>query len=290
MSDLPLDLADTRWRAAEMLGRRRFAAARELLGPALRNHPNDPGLLYESARADFLQDRHADARNLLEQLLHRDPSDADARQLLFWVASEQTEWVEAEQLALGLLRDYPQSPDCWAAYAHLMLRCLMFDKAAALVREALHLDAHHPFALRLQVLCDLVAGKGDGQALRKLLTEHPDDMQTLQLVVLSLARKGRSAQALGLARELLRIQPDDAHLLHQLRELAFLNHWSMVPLRPLQRFGWGGSAALWLAAVLLGRVVDARWPHLSFTYHASWIGYAAYSWVWPPLLKRWLAR
>jgi len=290
MNDLPLDPANIRWRASELLDRKRFAAARELLGTALRQHPRDAGLLYESARAEHLQDRNDQARAQLQLLLIQSPADADSRYLLFWVLCELKEWVQAEEMILGLLRDHPQCPDFWAGYAHLMLRCLLFDKAAALLKEALHINAHHELALRVQVLCDISAGRSGGEAIRKLLVEHPDDTRTLQLVVVALARQGRAKEALRLARELLRSQPDDHELLDQVRELAYQNHWTLAPLRPLQRFGWAGSAAIWLGVVLFGRVVDMHWPTYTTIYFGSWIGVVVYSWVWPPLLKRWLNR
>lgn len=293
--DNPPDLRDLRFRASELLDRRRVGAAREVLARALREHPGDAGLLYELARADYLEDRHDDARAALSQILAADPDDAAARFLLFWVALDRglpKELVEAEDLILGLLRQYPQTADYFAAYARLMLRTLHFDKAGALCQEALRLAPGDADCLRAQALCNLVNGRrgSDNAALVQLIAADPQDLATLRLVVTALNAAGRHREALRLARELLRAQPDDPHLLNYVREMHRLNHFSMLPLYPLQRWGLMASVALWGGAVVGGMLVREHAPEYSGLFTTVVLGYVAYSWIWPPLLNLWMKR
>jgi tetratricopeptide (TPR) repeat protein len=294
-SENPPDLPSQRFRASELLDRRRVAAARSLLAKALGEHPGDAGLLYELARADYLEDRHDDARAALGQVLATDPDDADARFLLFWVALDRglpAELVEAEDLILGLLRQYPQRAAYFAAYARLMLRTLHFDKAAALCQEALRLAPGDTDCLRAQALCNLVHGRrgADNGALVQLIAADPQDLATLRLVVAALNASGRSREALRLARELLRAQPDDPHLLNYVREMHRLNHFSMLPLYPLQRWGLMASVALWAGAVAGGMLVREHAPQYGGLFTTVVLGYVVYSWVWPPLLNIWMKR
>jgi hypothetical protein len=91
--------------------------------------------------------------------------------------------------------------------------------------------------------------------LRRLLAQYPEDRHTLSLVVTALIQSGDHRSALRGARELLRSQPNDPHWLSLVQVLSVQNHWSMLPLWPLQRFGWGASVALWLGGVVAVRVL-----------------------------------
>ena len=52
-----------------LLERRRISQARSLLQPALATHPQHPGLLLQSAYADYLDDRYDDALTTVRQVL-----------------------------------------------------------------------------------------------------------------------------------------------------------------------------------------------------------------------------
>ncbi len=301
MSDVPDNAATPAapepWQLVQqadaLLDRRRFQQARQVLAQGLRQAPEDLGLLLASARADYMEDRHASARDTLGQALRIAPGHGFARWLLFLVEMHDGRHVEAETLVLGLLQDAPEVPAYYAGYSRLMLQTLHFRKAAALADEALRLAPNDDEALRARVLCDLVErrrGAMDQQALARLLAAHPDDAQTLRLVVMALIQAERLREARALARELLRSQPDDAWLLDLLRSLQTHTHWSLWPLWPLQKWGWYGAIGFWalslVALQVLGRVAPAA------AEPARWIilTYAVYSWVWPPLLRRWLQR
>ena len=277
---------------SELLDRRRTAQARALLREALASHPDDADLLLQGARADAMDGDNTSARQTLQRVIARHPEHFGARALLLGLLTEDGDLVLAEQLVLSLITQYPQAPDLYAAYGRVMLRALHFAKARALAQEALRMDPENDFALRVLALCDVIElPRGtDSAALRRLLAEHPEDMHTLSLVVSALIQNGDQRAALRGARELLRSQPNDPHSLTLVQALSVQNHWSMLPLWPLQRYGLGASIALWLGGVVAVRVLgQVNSPAASW---ASWVilGYVVYSWAWPPLLKRWLLR
>lgn len=277
----------------ELLDRRRITQARALLAQALRDAPDDAGLLYEAARADWLDDREASARDTLRRVLAIDPDHLPGRVLMFELLVSAGELPDAEAMILALLREAPRDADLWARYSRLMLRALHLRKARDLAREALRLEPHSEAALRAQALCDLVTLRRatDSASLQKMLAANPDDVHTLMLVCAALQQAGRPRAALAVAKELLRARPADDRLLGLVKALRWQTHWTLWPLWPLQRFGWAGSIGLWLGAVvafrLLPKVAD---PQLVSLLSNALLGYVAYSWIWPPLLKRWLDR
>lgn len=277
---------------SELLDRRRTAHARVLLRQALQADPDDLELLLQAARADALDDNNASARQTLQRVLEQSPDHFGARAFLLALLTEDGDLVQAEQLALSLIADYPQSPDLFAAYSRVMLQALHFAKARALASEALRMDADNDMALRALTLCDLVELKRgtDSVALRRLLAEHPEDRHTLSLVVAALVNSGDHRAALRGARELLRAQPNDPHWLSLVQSLSAENHWTMLPLWPMQRWGWAASVALWGGGVVLVRATNNVMPAAAGWVSALIVAYVVYSWVWPPILKRWVSR
>ncbi|WP_395703213.1 tetratricopeptide repeat protein [Aquabacterium sp.] len=278
--------------ASALLDRRRYAQARALLADALQRAPDHAGLLFELGRADVMEERYDSARETFGRLLQRSPSHVGARLLLFITEMESQRPAEAELLILGLLRESPQQGEFYAHYARLMLRALLFDKASALADEGLRFAPQSDTCLRARVLCDLVlqGSRVDSAALQRLVAGDPHDLHTLRLVVVALAHAGRQREALKLARNLLRADPTDAGLLQMVQALRMGTHWSMWPLWPLQRWGWGASIALWALMLVGVRVVDRVAPGWSGPVSMLLLAYVVYSWVWPPLFRRWMLR
>jgi tetratricopeptide (TPR) repeat protein len=278
--------------ASALLDRRRVPQARAVLAEALRTAPDHLGLLFEMARAEVLEDRWDPARDTLGHLLRLAPSHVGARLLLFIAEMEAGRLPEAERLILGLLHEMPQQGELYAHYARLMLRALNFHKASELADEGLRFGPDLDVCLRARALCDLVVQgrKLDSQALQRLLAGDPHDLHSLRLVVVALVQAGRMQEAHRVARNLLRADPTDAGLLQMVRSLRMSTHWSMWPLWPMQRWGWGASIGLWLVMLLGMRALEKVAP--------QWVGpawivllvYVIYSWVWPPIFRRWMMR
>ncbi|MEO8155835.1 MAG: tetratricopeptide repeat protein [Rhizobacter sp.] len=292
MDSAHLSASDFALQISELLDRRRSAQARALLTQALLAHPDDVELLLQAARADAIDGKNGSARDTLLRVLQQVPHHFGARAFLLALFTDDGELVQAEQLALSLIAEYPQSPDLYAAYARVMLQALNFAKARALATEALRMDADNDTALRALALCDVIElPRGtDSAALRRLLADHPEDRHTLGLVVSALLNSGDHRSALRGARELMKAQPNDPHWLSLVQALSVQNHWSMLPLWPLQRWGWSASIALWLGGVVGVRALNGINPEAAFWLSCLIIGYVVYSWVWPPILKRWMLR
>lgn len=272
----------------ELLDRERLGLARQILQDALAHEPDHVGLLFEAARAEAIGRDPEAARSTLGRVLALEPGHWPARMLLIWLLIDAGELVDAEALALAMLVEEPQSASLYAAYARVMFKALKLDKARALCQEALRLEPDNDTALRTMALCDLVERPDatDSESLRRLLAQHPDDQHALSLVVVALSQAGRNREALRGARELLRMQPDEPQWVDNVRRLNHATHWTMWPLWPLQRFGWSASVALWAGGVLAVKAAQAS--GVSWVAPLAWVivGYAVYSWVWPPLLRR----
>ena len=71
-------------------------------------------------------------------------------------------------------------------------------------------------------------------------------------------------------------------------EAKLINHPLMLPLRPFARLN---PLVVWIGAVAIiyGLRIAGLGP-LSFAFAMIWLGFCVYSWVVPPLVRRWLNR
>jgi tetratricopeptide (TPR) repeat protein len=224
-------------------------------------------------------------------VLASDPKHYAARMLCAHLHDEAREFPQAELLWIELLREYPEDPDCYAAYAELMLKTLNLEKAGRLAREGLRHAPDHHGCLYVATLIDLIRGGGsrdtESENLKRLLTEHPEHVRSSIVLVVALNDRGEHRQALRVAQELLRNQPDSSHLVSLTRELKVQSHWSMVPLYPMQRWGWGGAAVVTVVGVLGLRAASYALPGQAMAnLSLLWLGYVIYSWTWPSILRK----
>ncbi|WP_158218933.1 tetratricopeptide repeat protein [Roseateles aquatilis] len=294
----PPDARQLLARAEELIERRRWKSAEEVLREGLKLEPDNLDLLTELARTRYAQDDELAALQLLRDVMAKQPSHFEGRYLLFHVLTSVGELAEAEAVIIELIRECPGAPGFYASYARLMLRTLNFDKARGLIAEALRLAPDSRDVLQVAALCDLVVGRsgrsggtaGDANALRRLLIDAPDSRATLHLVINALIEQGRLREAYRLSKDLLRSQPDDPFALGRVRALAGEVHWAMRPLWPLQRWGWHAAVALWISGIAISRGLEKWAPDWTGLFLAVWLGYVVYSWVVPPLVRRWAAR
>lgn len=287
----PPDVDTLLERAQLLMERRRWREAEAVLREALAIEPDHLDVITELARTQYMLDHNQEALRLVQGVVAKAPTHVEARYLMFNVLVGMEQSADAEPLILGLIKDYPGAATFYVAYARLMLRALQIEKARGLVAEALRLAPDSHDALRAAALCDLVDGRGgDAEAMRRLLTEDPNSRETLSLVINALIDEGRLREAHRLAKALLRAQPDDAFALQRVKVLARESHWALVPLWPVQRWGWTGSIAMWVAALAIGRVLERTAPEWAGTFWICWLVYAVYSWIAPPLVRRLAAR
>jgi len=168
-----------------------------------------------------------------------------------------------------------------------MLKTFNFDKAARLAREGLRHEPDHAGCLYVATLVDVISGRQSSEHLRRMLIEHPEHVRSSVALVVALSDKGRPRDALRVAQELLRSQPDSEQFVDLVREFKMQSHWSMLPLYPMQRWGWGGAAVLTVVGIVGVRAIGDFVPeNVAAAIALTWFGYIVYSWVWPPLLRR----
>jgi tetratricopeptide (TPR) repeat protein len=271
-----------------LLERRRLDQARALLKPALENQPDHLGLVLQSAWLEFLDDSPGVAMQSVRHVLAAEPQNASARFLYFRLVTELENYAEAERAIIGLLGDFPEEAQYYGCYADVMLRTLHFDKALRLAREGLRYDPDDIACLTTQTLCEFIAHptSRSNQGLQRLMVQDPQSTHTIRLVVVALVQGGDYSGARRLSQELVRHDPKSESIVELARTLRIEDHWSMLPLWPLRRYGWGASAILWLAGVLGTRALSDVNPTVAAVYVTAFLIYVVYSWVWPPLLRR----
>lgn len=276
-----------------LIERRRLDQAREVLAGALREEPENNGLLYYSAYVDYLEDEYASALETLGHLLLIDPEHESGRSLRFHCYEETERYVEAEEEIIGLLRDFPEDGEYYADYALVMLKTLHLDKASRLTAEAVRLAPESQQALIMAALVAVVTEPSEDARARlgELVRKHPETEATMCALVAVLQQSGKEKEALNVARQLLRADPGSQAFVDMVVGLATRTHWSMLPLRPMLRMGWAGSAVVWF--ILVGAVYmvpRSSFPELQLPTIILALSYVAYSWIWPPILKRLIQR
>lgn len=275
-----------------LIERNRTSRARDRLQQALTSYPNHPELLLQSAWVDFMEDRNQDALATVRQVLVQEPENQLARFLLFKLLAEDKKLAEAEKIIVELLREEPEHAPYYGQYAWLMLQAAKFDKAHALASEGWRNDPDDVDCLIAHALCDFIEqpSGATSQALQQLLVHHPQSLQTMALIMVALEDRGDHRAALRIAQEMVRAQPDNRAIIEAAAEMKALTHWSMLPLWPMQRWGWAASIALWFMMIVTIRVLGPVSPGAVGILAICFLAYVVYSWVWPPILRRWIIR
>lgn len=288
-TDNALSLTALVGRAESLIDRQRYSQAKLLLGEGLKSHPDDPSLLYLSAFVDWVEDRLDDADATLERLLQVSPENYGGRILLGRLLAERKNLSGAEQVWIDLLRSYPEEPDLYAEYGDLMLRTMHMDKAQQLAAEGLRHDPEHEGCLFVAAMSAMIDGRaiGENKDLADLLGHHPERLRSGLSLVVALSDRGDNRAALRVAQQLLRSKPNSPELLANVRLLKAATHWSMLPLYPIQRWGWPAAIAIWLLFAFGLPMIASGIPRSTLnSILVIWLLYVVYSWVWPPILRR----
>ncbi|MBP2471750.1 tetratricopeptide (TPR) repeat protein [Crossiella equi] len=180
------------------------------------------------------------------------------------------QWPEAEGSLLAALHQLPTDAGLLCDYGRLCLSAGQVDKAAALADRAAH---HDPHAVRVGQLRGLVAlARGEDAEAARHTAAHQDDVDTAY-------QSFRAAAAAG---------PGNAEYVRAAREARVAAHPLLRPLRPLYRLG---PVKVWITFLLV--FLGLRLAGLGVVAGAlalCWFLYCLYSWVAPPLVRRWLER
>jgi predicted Zn-dependent protease len=287
------DIAQDLQMLQELAARNRTPQMRAILQRVMPQHPDHHDVLYYSAQVDWLEDKDEDALATVSQLVERYPESYWGRMLLFRILDGLNRRSEAETVILEMLREYPEDALLYGRYSILMLESMRIEKAGELAARAIAIDPDDEIALTASILHELLADPGEPakQRLAELVSRYPDAVSTALMVVAVLSEQDQNKEALHIAQEVLRQSPDSQGVVDLVISLKTANHWSMVPLRPLQKWGWGASIAIWFVMIMLLRNVEGTpiEPY-ALPIIIAFIAYAVYSWVWPPILKWWMRR
>lgn len=267
---------------------RRFPQARRILQDLLAQEPQNPELLHLLAVCAYSLDQYEEANHLCQQLrAAADPADPRAEALLGRIALEQEEYPEAELHLLAALRLDPQDGSTMALYAHLLLMAGHEKKARQVLEEALRLDPDDETVLQVRYRFHQAKGQlqGELEALERYMIHGSNEVNKLLTAARTAIFRRRYREARELVREAFLLDPTDQALLTILRQMVTESHPLMAPLRWVDRIG--GPGVIWIGAMVIAFGSRALgWTALGGAFVTLYLLYVIYSWVVPPLLRR----
>ncbi|MFY1689988.1 tetratricopeptide repeat protein [Plantactinospora sp. WMMB782] len=196
----------------------------------------------------------------------------------------------AERALLDGLAQAPHDVDLLCTYADVCAANGQPEKAAKLVERAMALEPDAPivYATRIQVA---FAGGDDRTAeriSREFVAAHPEHPGAHALLGGTSAARGRIDTAYEGYRQAAAAMPSEQSLAESALELKIARHPLMLPIRPVLRFG---PLKVWLGAlVLIFGLRAAGLPMVAGVAGLLWLLFCVYSWVVPPLVRRWFRR
>jgi predicted Zn-dependent protease len=265
----------------------RYAEACRALDAVLEDDPEQVDALAMLGYAKIHQGQLDAGEVFLGQALALDPDNPFAQAGIFELHRERNEAAAAEKTALEQIQRNPRDVDWMTRYAQLLLDNLQFEKAGAVVDEALRIDPHHERANFLRVLIGTILGdeKVSGESLAELMRTRPDALSTCYSLVVSLVSAGRYGEARAIAEQLVRAQPGNPAFVELVVELRAMTHWFAIPARPLQRFGWGGAIAIYVIGVAGAQVLARMESPLAGPWMLIYFLWVVHSWTYLRILR-----
>ncbi|TWD84296.1 tetratricopeptide repeat protein [Kribbella amoyensis] len=235
-------------------------------------------------------DRNAEAIDVLRDGLAQHGPFLPLLQVLGSALRAEGRLTEAESAYLQGLSLDPNEPDLLIGYALVCLTAGQAEKASALVERAASQAPESPAvdAARAQVAFALGKDKDMHRHAESVLSHDPEDPHSRALHGTASMLTGDSKAGYRSLASAAAANPGDRDLRDAAREARLANHPLMRPLRPFQRFN---PLVIWIAAVavIYGLRLAGLAP-LAAVVAVGWFGFCVYSWVAPPLLRRWLNR
>lgn len=196
----------------------------------------------------------------------------------------------AERALLDGLAMAPHDTDLLCAYALLCAADNQPGKAEKLVARALAEDPDSAavFSARIQV----AHARGDDRAAQRIAQQfvavHPENPGAHALLGGISAVRGQVGPAYAGLRQAAASAPGEQAYAESAMDLRIASHPLMLPIRPIVRFGplktWAAAIVLIYGLRLLGL------PVLAGVAAVLWVLLCVYSWVVPPLVRRWMRR
>ncbi|WP_406055701.1 tetratricopeptide repeat protein [Kribbella sp. NBC_00889] len=235
-------------------------------------------------------DRNAEAIDVLKDGLAQHGPFLPMLQMLGSALRSEGRLPEAEAAFLQGLSLDPNDPDLLIGYARVCLTAGQAQKASALVERAASYapESAAVSAARAQVAFALGNDRDMHLHSTEALSHDPEDPGARALHGTSSMLTGDSRSGYNSLASAAASQPGDPDLRAAAREAKLMNHPLMLPLRPFQRFN---PLVVWIGAVAIiyGLRMVGLAP-LSFAFAMVWLAFCVYSWVAPPLVRRWINR
>ncbi|MEU8007321.1 tetratricopeptide repeat protein [Catellatospora sp. NPDC049111] len=248
-------------------------------------------LVFELRAAALLQlERWGEARDAARAGLAAGGPDPDLLCQLGLAEHRLGRPETAERALLDGLAIAPEDVSLLCVYARLCLEHGQLDKARRLVELAAAQDSDAPIVFSTRV--QLAHASGDDvlaqRISREFVAAHPDNAQAHALLGGTSAARGQVRSAYSGLRQAVANDPTDRDYAQAAYEARIGLHPLLVPLRPFTRFG---PVKTWIAAiVVIYGLRSLGLPTLSAVAAVAWFALCVYSWVVPPLLRRWLMR
>lgn len=176
----------------------KYESAREVVGRSLGNHPDDPVLLANYARAELALDNHWQAARSAYASLAGAPEDEFAMRLyassLYNLARER----DALWMAWRTVTTHPNRPEPLRLYARLLHKSRQSRSALTVIDMALRLDPQSVDALILRgsILRDLKRGAESHASFRAALERDPDNADALNELAIHRLQRLKIGRAL----------------------------------------------------------------------------------------------
>jgi tetratricopeptide (TPR) repeat protein len=234
--------------------------------------------------------RWPEAAKAARQGLAAGGPDPDLLRLLADAEHELGNLEVAERAALDGLAIDPLDVDLLCCYARLCMAAGQVDKAAKLVERAAAIApaAAVVYAARVQ----LAYSRGDDRTAqriaREFVAEYPESAVAHALLGGMSALRGQVNAAHSGIRQAVAAQPTVDEYAQLALQTRVARHPLLVPVRPFIRFG---PVKTWIAAVILLFGLRALGlTALAVAWSIFWIALCVYSWIVPPLVRRWVTR
>jgi Flp pilus assembly protein TadD len=175
-----------------------YARAREVLRRSLAQHPNDPALLAQHARAEYLLNNHQGAAWSAYAALSAAPHDEMAMRIYALSLDGLGRLHDALWMAWRGVIAHPNEPLQHRVYARLLQKSRQFHSALLAVEQALRLKPASPdtLVLRGSILHDLGRIAESDAAYQEALALDPGNAEAINNIAVNRLKRGKFAPAL----------------------------------------------------------------------------------------------
>lgn len=194
----------------------------------------------------------------------------------------------AERALLDALALDPSDVWLLCRYAQLCLGVGQTGKAARLLDRAAQENPHAAVVYATRVQLEYARGddRAAAEAAEAFVAAYPNHPVALAMHGQTASQRGRTGSAYRSFRRAVAEDPTDSDYASAAWEARVWNHPLLRPLRPLHRLGVIGSWLFAVGTIFALRALGLR--PLATLFAVAWFLYCVYSWVMPPLVRRFL--